>query len=92
MVGIGKPIDDVEVVAVGLLDGARQRAEPGPDVGEQRVLAHELGALAGAHPACQPDPLDGPQQRRTFGECLGLVELQVSVQGKPHHRPEIMNA
>ena len=33
-----------------------------------------------------------PQQRRAFGECLGLVELQVGVQGKPHHRPEVMNA
>ena len=54
MVGIGKPVDDVEMVAVGLFDHRRHGAEPGPDVGEQCVLAHELAALAGAHPAGQP--------------------------------------
>ena len=36
--------------------------------------------------------VERPQQRRAFGERLGLVELQVGVQREPHHRPEVVDA
>src|SRR5882757_2815247 len=45
MTGIGKAVDDVEMVPAGLLDRAGPRAQSGPDVGEQRVLPDEFRAL-----------------------------------------------
>ena len=45
MIGIGEPVDDIEMMPAGLFDHAGSCAEPGPDIAEERVLADEFRAL-----------------------------------------------
>ena len=50
-----QPVDHIEMVTVVLGDGSRGRAQAPPDIGEERILADELGALRRAADAA-PGP------------------------------------
>ena len=92
MVGIGEPVDDAEVVAVGLLDRAVSAPSP--------VQMFASSAFWRMNSARSPAPTQHVSLTPSIGcSSAGLSanasassSFRSSVQGKPHHRPEIMNA
>ena len=61
---VGQAINHIEMVTAGFFDRAGSRAEAGPDVGKQGVLANEFRALPAAHPAGHPGIGQRLQQHR----------------------------
>ena len=57
-------------------------AEPGPDVGDQPALAHELGPLGGADPGVEPRPSRGSSSAGLSAAASAGVEPQVVVDAR----------
>ena len=89
---IGKPIDNVVVMPVGLDDGAGGGAKAGPDIGQQSILAQELRALTAADPASDANTIHGPQQRRAFSQRLWLIDRQYRIVPGEHKWTQVMQA
>src|SRR5207245_5846733 len=90
--GVGETVNDVEMMSAGFLDRAGLRAEPGPDVGKQGVLADEFRTLRTADPAGHPGPPYRLKQRRALCQRFCLVYLEVRIHGGPQQRAKVMDA
>ena len=81
---IGEAIDNVVMMPVGLDHAAGGGAKTGPDIGQQRILAQELGTLATAGPAGDAGTIEGAQQRGTLDSLAFEQDCQMKAVLAPH--------
>ena len=91
-IGVREIVDDVVMVLVGRFPSQRRRAEPGPDIGEQRILAAEFRPLGAADPAGQSCAGDRFEQRRALRARLRGVEPEIDVHFRAQQWAQVMDA
>ena len=92
VIGVDKPVDDVEMMPVRLFDAIGGGAETLPDIGEQRVLAQEFRALRRPDPAGEANVFRRLQKRRALADGFFGVEADGAVQIGLQQRTQIVQA
>ncbi len=88
---VGKTVDDTEMVLAGLVDDLRIHAHAGPDIGEQIVLANELGQFRATHPAGDFPVFERRPKRGAFGSGFFCGQLEIVIHRGPQKWTQIVN-